>query len=284
MVRKTHWLFIFATFVISCGSLIMLIVSTTTTEWVIGIAKTPDGTTATLNAHYGLFDGAQDLHVFEVTSHYDLHMTCSFENSICGMSCQNTPDARQNEIIRIMRGEQPSECPFSSTRQSRNAKLAEIADSSPRNTPPNEQFISAALWLATVICLCLTIFFSSMTTVQSLINIISNPIWSIFSVYGLYIWNGLSIAFSAITLILWGSLFATSIRFNIAVRHTLVSGSTLSSDGLASLGFSYWILFGPIVLHAANIGILLWRKWLIEREPPPVAINVAKNDFTILLY
>ncbi|XP_055710722.1 clarin-3-like [Phlebotomus papatasi] len=284
MGKKTHWIFIFASFVISCASLIVLIVSTTTTEWVIGNAITRDGATATINAHYGLFSGSQELHIFEVTSPYDLTMTCSFEHNICGLSCQRTPEARSDEILRIKNGEIPLDCPLSNSRSSGIAKLQEATEISPRNTPPNEQFISSALWLSTLICLCITILFSFLTTIQSLVNIISNPIWSIFSVYGLYIWNGLTIAFAVLTMILWGSLFATSIRYNIAIRHTLTVNTTLSSEDLSSLGFSYWILFGPIVLHAVNIGLLLWRRWLIEREPPPVAINVAKNDFTILLY
>ncbi|XP_055691748.1 clarin-3-like [Lutzomyia longipalpis] len=285
MMTKTRWIFLFATFVISCGSLIMLIVATTTTQWVNGRAVSTSGggstTTASLDAHYGLFGGSQDLHILNVISHYDLTMTCSFGDNICGLSCQRTPEARLDEITKILNGVTPSECPISSAR-SNNGGL--LVDTRQQDVPSNEQFINAGLWLSSVVFLCITIFFALLCTVQSLTNILSNPIWSIFSVYGLYIWNGLAIAFAILTLILWGSLFATSIQYNIAVRHTLTVNSILKSEGLASLGFSYWILFGPILLHSINIGLLLWRKWLIEREPPPVAINVNRNDFTILLY
>uniref|UniRef100_A0A1L8D9R0 Putative conserved plasma membrane protein n=1 Tax=Nyssomyia neivai TaxID=330878 RepID=A0A1L8D9R0_9DIPT len=281
-MTKTRWIFLFATFVISCGSLIMLIVSTTTTEWVKGRAvSTVDGTTASLSAHYGLFIGSQDLYILNIVSHYDLAMTCSFGDNICGMSCQRTPEARIDEITKIFYGQTSSECPISSARS--NKGELELSTRQ-QDAPSNEQFINAGLWLSTVVFLGATILFAFLCTVQSLVNILSSPVWSIFSVYGLYIWNGLAIGFAVLTLILCGSLFAVSIRYNIAVRHTLTVNSILSSDGLAALGFSYWILFGPIVLHSINVGLLLWRKWLMEREPPPVAINVNRNDFTILLY
>ncbi|GAB0089069.1 uncharacterized protein DMENIID0001_035480 [Sergentomyia squamirostris] len=278
-MAKTHWIFLFGNFVISCASLIMLIVSTTTMEWVRGNGATQDGRTASLEAHYGLFKGTQELHVFEVTSQYDLTMTCLFEHNICGLSCQISSEARIEEISSIMRGVVPQDCPITSSRSFQNKSIDFLL---PRQEQSNQQFLNAGLWLSTIVFLGITILLSFLTTVQSLVNILSNPIWSIFSVYGLYIWNGLSIIFTMLTLILWGVLFATSVRFNIAVRQTLIGN--MSSDGLASLGFSFWILLGPIILHAVNIGLLLWRKWLIEREPPPVAINVAKNDFTILLY
>uniref|UniRef100_A0A1L8DA18 Putative conserved plasma membrane protein n=1 Tax=Nyssomyia neivai TaxID=330878 RepID=A0A1L8DA18_9DIPT len=281
-MTKTRWIFLFATFVISCGSLIMLIVSTTTTEWVKGRAEsTAVGTTAALDAHYGLFSGSQILYILNVESHYDLAMTCSFGDNICGMSCQRTPEARIDEITKIFNGEIPSECPISSAR-SNNGELD--LNTRQQDVPSEKQFINAGLWLTTILFLCITIIFTFLCTVQSLANILSNPVWSIFSVYGLYIWNGLAIGFAVLTLILYGSLFAVYIRYNIAVRHTLTINTILSSDGLASLGFSYWILFGPIVLHSINIGLLLWRKWLMEKEPPPVAINVKMHDSTALVY
>lgn len=40
----------------------------------------------------------------------------------------------------------------------------------------------------------------------------------------------------------------------------------------------------PIAMHAINIGLLVWRKYIIDAEPPPPTINVDKNDFTIMLY
>lgn len=38
------------------------------------------------------------------------------------------------------------------------------------------------------------------------------------------------------------------------------------------------------LLHLFNIGLLLWRKRLIEMEPPPPTIHVDKSDITLMLY
>lgn len=37
-------------------------------------------------------------------------------------------------------------------------------------------------------------------------------------------------------------------------------------------------------MHCGNVGLLLWRKHLIEAEPPPPTITVEKNDFTTMMY
>uniref|UniRef100_A0A1L8D7D5 Uncharacterized protein n=1 Tax=Nyssomyia neivai TaxID=330878 RepID=A0A1L8D7D5_9DIPT len=199
-MTKTRWIFLFATFVISCGSLIMLIVATTTTEWVKGRAEsTAVGTTAALDAHYGLFSGSQILYILNVESHYDLAMTCSFGDNICGMSCQRTPEARIDEITKIFNGQTPSECPISSARSNKGELELNTRQ---QDTPSKKQFINAGLWLTTILFLGTTIILTFLCTVQSLANILSNPVWSIFSVYGLYIWNGMAIGFTVLTLIL----------------------------------------------------------------------------------
>jgi len=46
------------------------------------------------------------------------------------------------------------------------------------------------------------------------------------------------------TLIMWGSLFGSSITENVAITDTLDKNANFTSEGLASNGFSYWsILF-----------------------------------------
>lgn len=61
-----------------------------------------------------------------------------------------------------------------------------------------------------------------------------------FSVLGLYIWNGITSGAAILTLIIWGILFAVSITENIAITDTLSQSSAYFSEGQAMLGFSYW--------------------------------------------
>lgn len=60
------------------------------------------------------------------------------------------------------------------------------------------------------------------------------------SVLGLYIWNGIAACGAALTLIVWGALFASQLAWNVAVTDTLVPEGAYTSDGRAALGYSYW--------------------------------------------
>lgn len=86
------------------------------------------------------------------------------------------------------------------------------------------------------------------------------------------------------TLIMWGSFYGANISENIGIADTTDKNSPYSSDGLADLGYSYWILFTPIVLHSINFVLLAWRRNIINTEPPPPVITVRQNDKTIILY
>lgn len=87
-----------------------------------------------------------------------------------------------------------------------------------------------------------------------------------------------------LTMILYGSLFGSSLTNNIGITDTLQSVVTYSSKGLASLGFSFWILIVPILLHSINIGLIVYRQYLIVKDPPINVIPVKKHDTTILLF
>lgn len=59
---------------------------------------------------------------------------------------------------------------------------------------------------------------------------------------------------------------------------------TFHFDHLSETYFWCRLLLIPMIFHASNIGVLYWRKKIIESEPPPPTITVDKNDFTIMIY
>lgn len=147
-----------------------------------------------------------------------------------------------------------------------------------------KEFLSAGLWLATVIFLALTIAFASISGLSSLINIWWHPVNFVFGVFGLYIWNGIAIGLCSLTMIFWGSLHIIFITNNIGITDTLRSKAHYSSKDLANLGYSFWIILVTIVCHVINIGLIYYRNYLLQREPKAPAITVNKNDSTILVY
>lgn len=147
-----------------------------------------------------------------------------------------------------------------------------------------DEFIGLGFWLSTIIFLSIGIVFALVSAVFSIVNVAFNPIQQIFNVFGLYIWNGIAIGSCLLTMILYGSLYGGFLSSNIAITDTLQPGITYSSDGLASLGFSFWILIVPILLHSINIGLIFYRQYLIVKDPPITVIPVKKHDTTILLF
>jgi len=58
----------------------------------------------------------------------------------------------------------------------------------------------------------------------------------------------------------------------------------MQSDHSSESYVWYRLLLIPMIFHASNIGVLYWRKRIIEVEPPPPTITVDKSDLTIMLY
>lgn len=293
MVKKTQWILLFTTFVVSICSLIVVLVTFSLDNWIQAEAKSTENLYENSQLNYGLFSGYLTRYVFATSPFYlKLSITCLYEENACIYSCQSTTDLREDELRRLLAGATLLYCP---TIQ-RNLKLNTFKNYEPashnftktiqRQSSANiaDDVIDPGLWLTTVIFLSVTAAFSLFSAVMALVNIAFNPIEPVLSVFGLYIWNGIASGSTLMTLILWGALFGSSLSRNVAVTDTLAPEYAYDSNGLAQLGFCYWLLFIPMIFHVSNIGLLYWRRRIIEAEPPPPTINVAKNDLTIMLY
>lgn len=293
MVKKTQWILLFTTFVISICSSIFLIVAFSVDKWIQAKAESRGAEYGYSQIHYGLFSGYLTRFLFTTPTYHKLTLTCLYDENACIYSCQTAKDLRENEITRILAGDQLYNCP----NIPRNLEQRTTRNYTPRNFSRSAQtlqrqndfnaadeVIDPGLWLTTIIFLSVAVLFSLFSAVMALVNIAFNPIEPVLSVFGLYIWNGIASGCTLMTVILWGALFGSSLSQNIAVPDTLRSELRYDSSGLAQLGFCFWLLLIPMIFHAANIGILYWRKRIIEAEPPPPTITVDKTDLTIMLY
>ncbi|XP_037025690.1 uncharacterized protein LOC119067050 [Bradysia coprophila] len=295
MVKKTQWILLFTTFVISICSLIFVLVAFSVDKWIQAEAKSSEAIYENSQIHYGLFSGYLTRFIFATSpTYHKLTITCLYEENACIYSCQTSKDLREDELRRLLAGTGLYSCPT----VPRNFEIK--TETASYYTPTNDslsltlqrqnelnvadEVIDPGLWLTTIIFLSVAAMFSLISAVMALVNIVFNPVEPVLSVFGLYIWNGVASGCTLMTIILWGALFGSSLTQNIAVTDTLASEFTYSSDGLARLGFCYWLLLIPMVFHASNIGVLYWRKRIIEAEPPPPTITVDKSDLTIMLY
>lgn len=214
-------------------------------------------------------------------------VTCNYGSNKCFYSCQQTDEARNDEFRHLINNETLANCPTTSEKmrlfnEQVNAKTN--VNQAKAETTHAAEFLSAGLWLTTLVFLSLTITFAVISGLFSIFNTFWNPASFLFSTFGLYIWNGIAAALCLLTMIFWGSLYLIFISKNIAITDTLRTTATYSSNDLAGLGFSYWILLVTIFLHLGNILLVIYRNYLLQREPKAPVITVSKNDSTILVY
>ncbi|XP_055526897.1 uncharacterized protein LOC129719520 isoform X2 [Wyeomyia smithii] len=250
-MAKTKWNILFVTFVLSCLSLATLIVSLCTPYWVVSEAY-ESRASKNSEIQYGLFTGSLTRNVLLSSAHYDLAVICLYEHNACVYSCQKEEAKRESELLDMMNGRTPAECPLVNTKLLSTSKSADAVTAVSSKAASKDDFI--------------------------------NAVEPILSVFGLYIWNGIVIGATLMTMILWGALFGTQLSGNIGITDTLTPEAPYSSKGLAALGASYWILFIPMVFHGVNIGLLLWRQYQINKEPPPTTIGLDKSDLTIIMF
>ncbi|XP_053659646.1 uncharacterized protein LOC128708691 [Anopheles marshallii] len=286
-MAKTKWNLLFATFILSCVSLTALIVSLCTPYWVTSEAFE---LSAFKNSeiNYGLFSGSLTQNYLPNPRYYNLTLTCLYQEYVCAFSCQKDEESRSDEVLKLLKGLRPDDCPLPSSKM-----LKIISQPGPNIFSQHRQtsaafdrsnFINTGLWVSTVVFIGIATSFAAVSASFSIINVLFNPVEPVFNVFGLFIWNGVAIGATALCMIMWGALFAGTLIDNIAITDTLTIQIPYTSSGLAALGVSYWVLFLPIVLHGVNIGLLLWRRYIINKEPPPTTIDVDRSDLTIIMF
>lgn len=194
-------------------------------------------------------------------------------------SCHENHENMVKDLNNVLTGADPEICLPSLSKSSIISKDVESESSSYRDL-----LINAGLLTSVYSFLAFSLIFAIVGAFFSTLNIWYSSPYGLMNIDGLYIWNGLVILFISLTLILYGSLYGSYLSKNIAIADTLSKTANYSSDGLAGLGYSYWILFIPLILHIGNILILKYRTVLINKNTPPPVLSIEKCDSTILVY
>nr|CAH7745006.1 unnamed protein product [Callosobruchus chinensis] len=278
MVVKPKRLYLFGTGIVSGFAVAMVILCLATEQWVVTDSAKwkilADEPTSTIR--YGLFQG-----VFQQTlstnAILQISMTCLFKENICAMLCgpdtktllqklyDNDPNVSQDDgRCAAVRGtavyhSKPMR-PGLSTEQNDNKK----------------QFMNAGVWLSTILFLVVAIGFGSLATMLGFYNTVSNPIQWYFGIWGMYMYNSVAISAIIIAMCLWGAMYNMIMLHDIGVFYTLKG--QLDSDKKAFLGFSYWLLFLPILLFSGSIALIYTRQYLVSRTPGQRILDIEDNE------
>lgn len=152
-----------------------------------------------MTVNYGLFTGMSSRQVissptaFELTSEFiikvrkrhgkenatfiaSLPVTCLFSENVCAMSCQPTAEDRQTEVLNLLNGD-----PVATNCDGRISDTSSPTDEPPGlRTERRRNFISAWLYTTNLVFLIVALLFSFLSALFSVINVIMNPVITIF--------------------------------------------------------------------------------------------------------
>ncbi|XP_037816183.1 uncharacterized protein LOC119606691 [Lucilia sericata] len=278
--------FIVSTTVVSLLACISYIVALSTEHWLEATAVLTDRLQS--NVTYGLFSGSIERHQLASTLKFSLTVVCHVDLNACMYSCQRDADHRQDELRRVIHGQDLDPCeqrrffkakPYvndSTTYSHDSTKTSSKHKNTPiQNTPA---YISASLYICSVMFLCLAFAFSLTSLICSAINLKWHPVERIFNIFGLFVWNGIAIVGCFWSLAFWSALFGSQLRYNIAITDTLRQQLKFTSEGYASLGYSYYLVIVIMVLHIINLVLLFIRNYSISKQPHQVPNNITIDD------
>ncbi|EFA10000.2 clarin-3 [Tribolium castaneum] len=289
---KTKREYIFATCFLSGAAAIISFVSLGTQEWVtspaiLSSAANAGGLRSENENDYlkfGLFSGTFNQTTAQPAT-YEMTTVCSFGLNVCALLCG---DNMEESLEKLYNGEsdiKSLECPKIVT--TTDKLYSEITDTFKlfvsKSSGEDRTFINAGVWLCTIIFLLISGMAGIVSAVLALWNTVSNPYQNYLSIFGLYIYNAVAFFSVSLAIVLWGAMFSQSLQANnLPTAKTFNDGFT--TEGLSSLGYSYWINLASLACYFISISVLCIRNWLISIEPE-VNVHIEDNaDPVILLY
>ncbi|KAK9890708.1 hypothetical protein WA026_012057 [Henosepilachna vigintioctopunctata] len=271
---------VLATCFLSGTASILSLISLGTTGWIYSDIKL-GSVESKPNSHinYGLFKGTFSQTV-GVTANIDISMACSYGNNICAALCSGDSDRRSAILEQLHdNGEtdwRMSECVRTTSQSYLMRKSTEFYFNFLKlNAKSGELiFINAFAYLFTIIFLILSAVIGLISSGLSVWNTASNPIEIYFNIFGLYLYNGIAFGFLLISVLIWGIVYFTSL---IESSASIVVLSGLGTTVNVSLGWSYWINFGSLILYATSIAVLYFRSYQISKEPTQHKIEMDGN-------
>ncbi|KAK6622088.1 hypothetical protein RUM44_001895 [Polyplax serrata] len=144
------------------------------------------------------------------------------------------------------------------------------------------EFLMYWAWIGTIGCLLVGLLFSTLCAVFAVLNTATNQYLALLGIPGLYIWNLLAASFQTFSVILWVVQFIQKLQYNVMSREDLDNRWT--SEGMASLGFSFWFVVGAIIVHFGNVLAI----YVGTREPKKFKSSIPvveeKSGGAIMLY
>ncbi|KAJ8920071.1 hypothetical protein NQ315_011725 [Exocentrus adspersus] len=143
------------------------------------------------------------------------------------------------------------------------------------------EFLIYGFWLGTVAMVCSGLLFSGLSAVFAAINTAISTSRCLTSVPGLYLWNFLAFVSNITAVGLWMGQFYTNIQYSVLSRED--KDNEWTSENMAELGYSFWLVVGAAVANFVNIIIIFIANSEKEVETV-IPVLEEKTNGAIMLY
>ncbi|XP_026323128.1 uncharacterized protein LOC113232575 [Hyposmocoma kahamanoa] len=198
-----------------------------------------------------------------------LNVVCLSDIGACALSCKTEKEARKEEVRALAEGLRPNPACL---------PITNIEDGVV--DPP---VISFALYISVVLLLFLQLAFAVVSSCLAVANAVKNPTEPVFGLPGCLWCNVVTAVLGVAVLLTFGIYYTVSnLPNHLAVGYIALGHF---NEWWPGLGYSYWLLFGAMLCSLINVVLLVVRRYLLERDPPPPTIKVENHsDDTIFLY
>ncbi|XP_076461170.1 clarin-3-like [Babylonia areolata] len=186
------------------------------------------------NSSFGLFNGQQSLNYGTGARPYSLSVACEASEGVC--------------VYVFMR-------PGTEAMKKLEDLIARYKKSNATGYSQIQHgLFSFPLWVCTIVFLSLSIVMGLVAIGFAIFNIAGRPIETITGPMGLYVWNGLSLLFTTVTLAVFGGLFGTQLSENFMMVDDYEIG--WRSKGHTDLDYSFYFIVGAAGAFLLNIILL----------------------------
>jgi len=138
------------------------------------------------------------------------------------------------------------------------------------------------LWVTVIVCDVIATVWSFVAAGFAVLNAATKPIETVAGPLGLYLWNGLAVLFSMVTLILYVILFLSEMQYNIIPPE---DKARFTSDGYSQLSYSFYCVLFASLLFSANILVVFvlgTRCTVVKRQAED--FNEHAADAGVMMY
>ncbi|XP_038219680.1 uncharacterized protein LOC119837957 [Zerene cesonia] len=268
-MAETRRSYIFCAFLSGILSVLLIIVALASEGWVVSTGSTDEQNKDSV-IRYGMFKGELALHIFITPSYNTLYMTCLSDINACAVSCKTDTQAREDEVRALAQGFRP------------NLACVAFTTVDTSNPLPDPPVISYGVYVSLLTLLFLQLALATLSAALAILNATKNPTEPIFGLPGC-LWSNVATTVVGVTFMLFFGIYWVTSGWKEHLAFSYIAlGSLRPGPGL---GYSYWILLGANLCSIANVGLIVLRNYLLERDPPPPTIKVENHsDGTIFLY